>query len=229
MIDHAILHPTQTDDDVRQGCQLAHRLGLFSVCVKPYAVPLAVECLGQSNTKVGTVVGFPHGGQPSEIKSAETLWVLERGASEVDMVVNIGQVLSGEWEAVQREIEQIARLAHARGALLKVIFETDFLSSDETKRRLCIVCEKAGADFVKTSTGFGFVKQKSGQYDYVGATLHDIRLMRTACSLRVGVKASGGVRDFAQATALIAAGANRLGTSASEAILSGQGRDSAGY
>ncbi|HMP80257.1 MAG TPA: deoxyribose-phosphate aldolase [Pirellulaceae bacterium] len=229
LIDHAILHPTQTDDDVRRGCQLADRLGLFSVCVKPYAVPLAAALLRQSQTKVGTVIGFPHGSPPSDIKLAESLWALERGAVELDMVVNIGQVLARQWSDVEREIQVIAEAAHVHAAIVKVIFETDLITQDELKRQLCHVCEQAGADFVKTSTGFGFVKQPHGHYDYVGATIHDVQLMRAACSPRVGVKASGGVRDFAQAMALVEAGANRLGTSASEAIIQGSARDASGY
>lgn len=229
LIDHALLHPTMTDEEIREGCLQAAGLGVMSVCVKPYAVPLAVQVLKGSQTAVGTVIGFPHGSQPTEIKLAEAEWAVSAGAVELDMVVNIGKVLQGDWDFVQREIAAIAAMAHRRGALLKVIFETDFVTKDEDKRQLCEVCEAAGADFVKTSTGFGFVKLPSGDYNYQGATEHDIALMRASCSERVGVKASGGVRSYQQAAAFCKLGANRLGTSASAAIISGAGQDNSSY
>ncbi len=229
LIDHALLHPTMTDAEILAGCELAARLKLKSVCVKPYAVPLAVKCLTGTETVVGTVVGFPHGSHPTEIKVAEAEWALNAGAVELDMVVNVGKVLQGDWEYVQQDIAAVVAVAHARQALVKVIFETDFVTRDEDKRKLCQICEAAGADFVKTSTGFGFVKQPNGDYNYVGATEQDIALMRESCSERVGVKASGGVRDYAQAVSFLRRGANRLGTSASAAIVSGAGRDSSSY
>lgn len=229
LIDHALLHPTLTDADLREGCRLASRLGVKSVCVKPYAVPLAVEELSGTSTLVGTVIGFPHGSNPIAIKVAEAEWALQAGAVELDMVVNIGKVLQGDWEYVRQELAAVVDVAHRHGALVKVIFETDYVTRDEDKRRLCELCEATGVDFVKTSTGFGFVKQSSGDYNYVGATEHDIALMRKSCSDRVGVKASGGVRDFAQAAAFQRLGATRLGTSASAAIIQGAGRDANSY
>lgn len=229
LIDHALLHPTMTDEELRQGCLNAARLGVISVCVKPYAVPLAAQVLEGTRTAVGTVIGFPHGSQPPEIKLAEAEWAMTAGAVELDMVVNIGKVLQGDWGFVQSEIAAIAEAAHRRGALLKVIFETDYVTKDEDKKKLCEVCEAAGADFVKTSTGFGFVKLPSGDYNYQGATEHDIELMRASCSGRVGVKASGGVRSYEQAAAFCKLGATRLGTSASAAIISGAGQDSSSY
>ena len=229
LIDHALLHPTMTDDEIREGCNLAARLNLVSVCVKPYAIPLAVEILRGSNTAVGTVIGFPHGSQPTEIKVAESIWALNAGAVELDMVVNIGKVLQGDWVFVERDIRLVVEAAHRRNAIVKVIFETDFITDEKTKRSLCKVSELAGADFVKTSTGFGFVKQKNGDYNYTGATPEDIRLMRETCSEKVGVKASGGVRSYDQAREFQQLGAARLGTSASETILHGQGKDQSGY
>lgn len=227
LIDHALLHPTMTDDEIRNGCELAKRLNLKSVCVKPYAVPLAVSVLSGSNTAVGTVIGFPHGSNPTPIKVAETIWAMDHGATELDMVINVGKALQGDWGFVENDIRAVVEMAHARGALVKVIFETDFVRSDECKRRLCQVSENAGADFVKTSTGFGFVKQTNGDFNYVGATPADIELMRANCS--IGVKASGGVRDFAQAMAFCNCGATRLGTSASELIVLGEGSNSESY
>ncbi|MFO0455545.1 MAG: deoxyribose-phosphate aldolase [Planctomycetota bacterium] len=228
-IDHALLHPTMTDQEMREGCELAARLGVKSVCVKPYAVPLAVEALRGSETVVGTVIGFPSGSHPTEVKVAEAEWAMAAGAVELDMVVNVGKVLQGDWDFVRRDIEAVASAAHKRGALLKVIFETDYVTKDEDKRRLCEVSEAAGADFVKTSTGFGFVKQPSGDYNYVGATSHDIALMRASCSPKVGVKASGGVRSHEQAVEYRKLGATRLGTSASAVIIKGAGKDSNSY
>jgi deoxyribose-phosphate aldolase len=229
LIDHALLHPTMTDQELREGCRLAARLGVKSVCVKPYAVPLAVEELAGSSTLVGTVIGFPQGSNPTAIKVAEAEWALKAGAVELDMVVNIGKVLQGDWEYVRQELAAVVEVAHRRGALVKVIFETDYITRDEDKRKLCELCEATGVDFVKTSTGFGFVKLPTGDYNYVGATEHDIALMRSCCSERVGVKASGGVRDFAQAATFQQLGATRLGTSASAAIVQGAGRDANSY
>jgi deoxyribose-phosphate aldolase len=227
MIDHALLHPTMTDDEMQAGCHLAKRLNLKSVCVKPYAIPLACEILMGSDTAVGTVIGFPHGSHPRQIKAAEAAWALNHGATELDMVINIGLAQQGNWAAVQDDIAAVVDASQPQGAIVKVIFETDYLHEPTVIARLCRLSQAAGADFVKTSTGFGFVKQPGGHYDYQGATVDHIRLMRENCS--IGVKASGGVRDFLQAQALIAAGATRIGTSASEAILRGAGRDEKSY
>jgi deoxyribose-phosphate aldolase len=227
LIDHALLHPTMTDEQIRGGCELAKKLDLKSVCVKPYSIPLAVEILRGSNTFVGTVIGFPHGSHPTEIKVTEAQWALDHGAVELDMVINIGKAMQGDWDFVRQDIAAIVAVARNQNAIVKVIFETDYFTDKSIIAKLCRVSEEAGADFVKTSTGFGFVKQANGDYNYVGATVEDIELMRKSCT--IGVKASGGVRDFAQSEALRKAGATRLGTSASEAIVKGQGTDSSGY
>lgn len=219
MIDHALLHPTMTDAEMRAGCELARKYSVASVCIKPYAVKLAVEALSGSKVAVGTVIGFPHGSDSTAIKCAETAQACREGATEIDVVINIGKALGGDWTYVENELREITNETHANGALLKVIFETDFLSNDATKIRLCEICDHVGADFVKTSTGFGFVRQADGQFNTVGATAHDLVLMRANTSAKMQVKASGGVRNL---DALIAArdlGATRCGTSATGQIL----------
>ncbi len=229
MIDHALLHPTMTDDEIRAGCRLAAELQLMSVCVKPYAVPLAVAELQGTTTCVGTVIGFPHGSAPTEVKVAEAVWAMNYGAVELDMVINIGKAIQGDWDYITQDIKAVVDVAHARQMLVKVIFETDFVTEEDTKRKLCEICDHVGADFVKTSTGFGFVKQADGSYNYRGATTADIALMRQVCSPQTGVKASGGVRSFQEAQQYIALGATRLGTSASAAIVRDQGHDEKSY
>jgi deoxyribose-phosphate aldolase len=219
LIDHSLLHPTLTDDELRAGCELARRLGVASVCIKPYAVRMAAEILAGSPVRVGTVVGFPHGSHATEVKVFEAETACRDGATELDMVANVGKVLSGEWEYVEREIRAVVAAAHARGAIVKVIFENDFLPLDATKTRLCEICQRAGVDYVKTSTGFGFVKQDSGDYNYRGATEHDVRLMREHTNPPMQVKAAGGVRDYAAADRMRRLGAARIGASATEAIL----------
>lgn len=229
LIDHALLHPTQTDAEIVAGCQLARRLNLKSVCVKPYAIPLAVRELAGSQTVTGTVIGFPHGSAPTAIKVAEARWATEQGAVELDMVVNIGKVIGQDWDYVREDIRAVVAEGHRAGAIVKVIFETDYVTAENDKRRLCEICSQVGADFVKTSTGFGFVKRPAGGYDYAGATAADIRLMREASAPAVGVKASGGVRDLKSAEEFIRLGATRLGTSASETIVAGSRSDGSGY
>ncbi len=229
LIDHALLHPTLSDAELVAGCELAARLDLMSVCVKPCAIPLAVRALAGSRTATGTVIGFPHGHGSTAIKTAEANWSLDAGAVELDMVINIGKVFSSDWDFVAEDIRAVVETGHARRAIVKVIFETDLVTDESWKRRLCEICTAAGADFVKTSTGFGFVKQKAGGYDYRGATVDDVRLMRAASGPAVGVKASGGVRDWNQAVEFVRLGATRLGTSASEAILRAGAADENSY
>jgi deoxyribose-phosphate aldolase len=218
LIDHALLHPTLTDDEIVAGCREAAEFGVASVCVKPYAVPLAVAELWGTGVAVGTVIGFPHGSNPTEVKAFETRWAVEHGAVEVDMVINIGKALGGDWLFVENDIRAVAAAAKARRALVKVILETDFVSDESMKKTLCGICARSAVDFVKTSTGFGFVKQADGSYNYVGATEHDVRLMRESVPTRVGVKASGGIRSRAQAEQFRLLGATRIGTSATRTI-----------
>src|SRR4051812_1274319 len=219
MIDHSLLHPTLTDRELEEGCALAAQYRVASVCIKPYYVSRAAKILKSTGVKVGTVIGFPHGSNLTEVKSFETEAACRDGASEIDMVINIGKGLSGEWRFVEEDIRAVCAEAHGWNALVKVIIENDFLPSNEVKVKLCEISESAGADFVKTSTGFGFVKQPNGGFNYKGATEADLKLMRAACSAKVQVKAAGGVRDLASLIAVRELGATRCGTSATQTIL----------
>jgi deoxyribose-phosphate aldolase len=221
-IDHSVLQPVQTDDDVRSACIMCAELGVASVCVKPSHVLLAAECLRGSTVRVGTVIGFPHGGTSTEAKIAETQAACGLGAQEVDMVVNLGKVLSADWPYVERDIRAVVDQARREGAITKVIFETGLLPADETKIRLCQISESAGAAFVKTSTGFGFVKRSDGAMVATGATEHDVRLMREHSGPAVQVKASGGIRSYDDACRFVELGAARLGTSATREIAEGE-------
>jgi deoxyribose-phosphate aldolase len=219
MIDHALLHPTLTDTEVRTGCNLARSYAVASACVRPCDVPLAAECLSGSAVAVGTVIGFPHGASATEIKRLETAQACREGATEIDVVINIGKALSGDWPYIENELRAITAETHQHGALLKVIFETDFLTDDPAKIRLCQICDLVGADFVKTSTGFGFVRQPDGRFLSTGATSHDIALMRAHTSPRMRIKASGGIRSLDELLAMRALGASRCGTSSTARIL----------
>jgi deoxyribose-phosphate aldolase len=203
MIDHSLLHPTMTDQDLDEGCRIAAKYKVASVCIKPYAVKRAAELLKDSGVLVGAVIGFPHGNSATESKRFETALACRDGAAEIDMVINIGKALGGHWDYVESDVKAVCDEAHAHGARVKVIFENDYLTkggaglgSDDFKRKLCTICERAGADWVKTSSGYGFVKQADGSYNYKGATEHDLALMRAAVSDKVQVKAAGGVRDL---------------------------------
>jgi deoxyribose-phosphate aldolase len=226
MLDHSLLHPTLTDAELDEGCRLAARYGVASVCIKPYAVRRAAELLRGTGVLVGCVIGFPHGNSATEVKRYETEVACRDGAVEIDMVINLGKALSGDWDYVERDVRAVCDEAHRHGAKVKVIFENDHLaqggaglSGDDFKRKLCQVCEKAGADWVKTSTGYGFVKQPDGSYNYRGATEHDLALMRAACSPKVQVKAAGGVRDLEALIRVRDLGATRCGASVTAALL----------
>jgi deoxyribose-phosphate aldolase len=226
MIDHSLLHPTLTDRELEDGCKLAMKYGVASVCIKPYAVKCAAELLAGSKVLVGCVIGFPHGNSCTESKRYETELACRDGAAEIDMVINLGKALGGDWDYVGRDVKAVCDEAHRHGARVKVILENDYLdkggaglSGDDFKRKLCGICERAGADWVKTSTGFGFVRQPDGSYNYRGATARDLELMRTACSPKVQVKAAGGVRDLDSLIRVRDLGASRCGASATAAIL----------
>ena len=208
MIDHSLLNPTLTDAELEQGCQIARAYDVATVCIKPYAVARCAAWLAGSTVKPATTIGFPHGGHATAVKVAEAEQALRDGAQELDMVVNIGQVLSGDWDSVRRDIAAVVAASHAGGAILKVIFENCYLQ-DEHKIRLCQICGEVGADFVKTSTGFG-----SG-----GATLEDLRLMRQHAPTHIQVKAAGGIRSLDQLLAARAAGATRIGATRTVEIL----------
>lgn len=235
MIDHSLLHPTLTDQEMEEGCRLAARYGVASVCIKPYAVRLAARVLAGSGVAVGCVIGFPHGNSATESKRYETELACREGAVEIDMVVNLGKALSGDWDYVEADIRAVCEEAHRHGARVKVIFENDYLArggagldGDSFKRRLCEVCARAGADWVKTSSGYGFVKQPDGSYNYRGATEHDLALMRAASPERVQVKAAGGVRDLDGLIRVRELGATRCGATATSAMLDEYRRRTAG-
>lgn len=219
MIDHSLLHPTLTDHELEEGCAIAIKYNVASVCVKPCHVRRAAELLKGTNVLVGAVVGFPHGSNTTEVKRYETEVACREGAVEIDMVINIGKALSADFQYVEQDIRTVCNEAHQRRAIVKVIIENDFLPNDEIKTKLCQICEAAGADYVKTSTGYGFVKQKDGSYNYKGATEHDLKLMRAACSPRVKLKAAGGVRDLDGLIKVRDLGCDRCGASATVAIL----------
>jgi deoxyribose-phosphate aldolase len=219
MIDHSILHPTHTDEDLSKQCDVARKYDVASVCVKPYAVKAAVRKLKGSSVKVGCVIGFPHGNSSTAVKVFEADQACRDGATEIDMVINIGKALGGDWNYVEDEIKVITDTCHGNNAIVKVIFETDFVTKTEDKIRLCEICTRVGADFVKTSTGYGFVKQPNGDYNYKGATLADVELMRKYSGPLVRVKCAGGVRTLDDLLKMKAAGAARSGATATEAIL----------
>jgi deoxyribose-phosphate aldolase len=226
MIDHSLLQPTLTDQELEDGCRLAAKYGVASVCIKPYAVRRAVELLRGSGVLVGCVIGFPHGNSCTESKRYETGLACCDGAIEIDMVINIGKALSGDWDYVERDVKAVCDEAHKHRAKVKVIFENDYLTkggaglgNDDFKRKLCEICERAGADWVKTSTGYGFVKQADGSYNYKGATEHDLALMRASCSPKVQVKAAGGVRDLDGLIKVRDLGGSRCGATATAAML----------
>ena len=226
MIDHSLLHPTMTDKELEEGCAIAARYEVASVCIKPYAVRRAAELLQGTGVLVGAVIGFPHGNSATESKRFETGLACRDGAAEIDMVINIGKALGGDWEYVEQDVRAVCEEAHGHGAKVKVIFENDYLtkggaglSSDDFKVRLCELCERAGADWVKTSSGYGFVKQADGSYNYKGATEHDLALMRASVSPKVQVKAAGGVRDLDGLIKVRDLGGSRCGATATAAMM----------
>ena len=219
MIDHSILHPTFTDKDLKEGCEVAKTFDVASVCVKPYMVKDAVELLKGSDVKIGCVIGFPHGNSTTNVKVFETIEACKDGAEEIDMVINIGKALQGDLDYVEKEVKAIADACHENEAILKVIIETDFITDNNLKIALCKACSRAGADYVKTSTGYGFVKQPDGNYNYVGATISDLKLMKENVDDGVKVKAAGGIRFLDQLLEVQAAGAARCGATATLSIL----------
>ena len=208
MLDHSTLQPFLTDEDIRKGCELALRYDTASVCARPCDMPLVASLLRGSDVKACTVIGFPHGTHRTAIKVAEAKQALADGCTELDMVINIGKLLSGDEDYVRDEIRQIVQVAHEAGALVKVILETCYLT-DAQKVTACHLSEEAGADFVKTSTGYGTK----------GCTIQDLQLMRRSVSERVQVKGSGGIRDLDTVLSARAVGATRCGVSATAAIM----------
>ncbi len=210
MIDHTLLKPDATQDEIAQLCFEAKKYGFASVCINPTWVELCATLLKGTAVKVCTVIGFPLGATAPEVKAFETVNALDHGATEIDMVINIGALKAGDLALVARDIRGVVTAAHARDAIVKVIIEA-ILLTDEEKTTACLLSKEAGADFVKTSTGFA-----SG-----GATVHDVELMRRAVGPEMGVKAAGGVRTLEDAENMIRAGATRIGASAGVKIIQG--------
>ena len=208
MIDHSLVNPVLTVEELERGCRLALDYDVATVSIVPWYLRRAAEILSGSDVKAGATVGFPHGSHTTEIKVAEARLALAEGAKELDMVCNINAVLSGRWDYVRDDIHAVCDAAHAGGALLKVIFENCFLS-DEQKIRMCEVCSEVGVDFVKTSTGYA-----SG-----GCTMDDLRLMRKHSAPHVRVKAAGGIRTFEALQQVREAGAARCGATRTAAML----------
>ncbi len=208
LIDHTLLRPEATGEDIRKVCQEALQYNFASVCVNPYWVPLVASELAGSEVKVCTVVGFPLGANATAIKVAETENAIRAGAQEIDMVVNIGELRGGNYDAVRQDIQAVVNAAHQSGAIVKVILETALLD-DNQKAMASTLAKLAGAEFVKTSTGFAAH----------GATVHDVELMRKAVGPEMGIKASGGIRTLEDLQKMVAAGATRFGASASVKIV----------
>ena len=208
LIDHTLLKPEASREEIRKLCQEAVRFGFASVCINPWNVPLAAELVRGSKVKVCTVIGFPLGATLSRVKIQEAEEAIKLGAQEVDMVINIGALKSGLDDVVESDIRGVVEAAHRSGAICKVIFETSLLTAEEKIRAAC-ASKRAGADFVKTSTGFS-----TG-----GATAEDVALMRAVAGKDIGVKASGGVRTFDDLKKMVCAGATRIGASASVKIM----------
>ncbi len=219
MIDHSILHPTLTDIDLKRECEVALKYHVASVCVKPYAVKQAAEILAGSDVLVGCVIGFPAGNSSIPVKVFEAEQACNDGAVEIDMVINIGKALQGEWQYITEEIKAVTEVCHQNDAIVKVIFETDYVTRESDIVKLCQICTEVGADYVKTSTGFGFVKQANGDYNYQGATIPVLQLMKKNIGPNVKLKAAGGVRTLDQLLAVREAGCSRSGATATIAIL----------
>ncbi len=207
-IDHSLLGPTLTDAELEAGCRLAAEYDVASVCIKPYAVSLAKRILDGTGVAVGTTIGFPHGGTLTAVKVFEADRAIDDGATELDMVINIGQALGGDWDAVREDIAAVTNVAHKRGAIVKVIFENCYLSPAQIVK-LCHLCGAVNADFVKTSTGYG-----TG-----GATHDDLRLMRKSAPPHVKLKAAGGVRTLDAAIEVAELGCDRIGASRTAEML----------
>jgi len=208
MIDHSLLGPVMTDEELEKGIQIAIRYGVASVCIKPYYLQRCAQLLAGTTVQPSTVIGFPHGGNTTSIKVAEARQALADGATELDCVVNIGKVLSQDWDYVRQDLQAMIEAAHAGGAKIKIIFENCYLE-DRHKIRLCEICGELNADWVKTSTGYG-----SG-----GATIDDLKLMRKHAPPHVQVKAAGGIRTLDATLEARAVGVTRAGATRTVDIL----------
>lgn len=218
MIDHSLLHPTMSDAEVQAGCELSRDYGVATACVKPYSIRQALEIFAGTDVMACAVIGFPHGNSTTGIKVVEAESAALAGAREIDMVVNNGKVKSGAWAYVRREIALINEAVTAHGSILKVIFENDFLTEAEIIK-LCEICSEVDVAFVKTSTGYGFVKQPDGQYNYKGATTEHLKLMRKHTASHIQIKAAGGVRSLDDLLLVRELGVTRIGATATKVIL----------
>ncbi|KAI0891031.1 deoxyribose-phosphate aldolase [Annulohypoxylon nitens] len=218
LIDHSLLHPTMTDKEILAGLEVAKKYKVAAACIKPYCIPMAKDVLDGSGVLICAVIGFPHGNSTTAIKVLEAEEAVKAGAHEIDMVVNVGKVLGGDWEYVTDEIRAINEAVVKHGASLKVIFENDYLE-DEHIIRLCKICMEISVAFVKTSTGYGFVKQPNGLYSYKGATSPHLKLMKANVGPTVQIKAAGGVRTLSEVLTVASLGVTRIGASATTAIM----------
>ena len=217
-IDHSLLHPTLTDADIAAGLEVAKKYHTATACIKPYSIPQAKKLLAGSDVAICPVIGFPAGNSTTRVKVFEAERAAEAGGTEIDMVVNIGKVLGGDWSYVEDEIRAINQAVVGKGAILKVIFENDYLN-DEHIIKLCGICSRLDVAFVKTSTGYGFVKQANGMYFYQGATVPHLKLMRHHSKPSVQIKAAGGVRTLDDLIYVMSLGVTRIGATATVTIL----------
>ncbi|KAK0391688.1 hypothetical protein NLU13_1187 [Sarocladium strictum] len=218
MIDHSLLHPTMTDADIMEGLEISKKYGVATACIKPYAIPVAKKVLGGTGVGVCPVIGFPHGNSTTEIKVIEAEAAAAAGVEEIDMVINIGMALGGNWDYISNEIRRVNEAVVKHTAILKVIFENDYLQEAHIIK-LCEICSEIGVAFVKTSTGYGFVKQPDGKYSYQGATVPHLKLMRKHSKPEVQIKAAGGVRTLDDLLHVMSLGVTRIGATATIAIM----------
>jgi deoxyribose-phosphate aldolase len=218
LLDHAVLQPTNGPADTLAGCELATQYQIAALCVKPCFLPLAARALEGSQVAPCAVTGFPHGNSSTAAKVFESREAIASGATEIDTVINNGFVAQGLWDEVAREVAALQHACASQGAILKVIFETDFLDSSQI-RKLAEICAVEGVAYVKTSTGFGYVKQADGNFNYRGATEEAVRIMREVCGDRCGVKASGGIRTLDEVLKFRDLGCTRIGVGATAGIL----------
>ena len=218
MIEHSLLHPTLTDEAIGEGCVLARKYHIAAVCSKPYAVLMARDILLGSDVGVCAVIGSPHGTSTIASKAREIEEVIVNGATEIDLTVNIGKMLGEDWEYISREVSSVNRVASEKGAILKVVFENDYTEAKHVIR-LLEVCARHGVAFVKTSTGYSFVRQLNGLYSATGTADRHLQLMRERGPQTIGVKATGGIRTLDDLLRVRQLGVSRVSTTATEAIL----------
>ncbi|KAI6757049.1 hypothetical protein HG530_011647 [Fusarium avenaceum] len=218
MIDHSPLHPIMTDDDILEGLKVSMKYNVATACIKPYLIPLAKKELEESGILICPVIGFPHGIRTTAVKVFEADAAAAAGGQEIDMVINIGKALGGDWDYVAHEIRQINDVVVKQGAILKVIFKNDYLEEKHIVR-LCKIRSEIGVAFVKISTGYGLVKQANGIYSYKGATIPHLKLMRSESNQKVQVKAAGGVRTLDGLLHVMSLGVSRIGATATIAIM----------